>query len=112
MDLPKAEAGEKDGRPPRRHRTRMISLTLLDGTTLSIPGPPKRASKNEEGPPRSDELNDQGAYQGLKQDDSWCHAGYVCFDVQFAKRPYREVMKVGSDGKVQYWHIRAASQAQ
>jgi type IV pilus assembly protein PilB len=37
---------EKTVRPPRRGRARMISLTLLDGTTISIPGPPKkRASK-------------------------------------------------------------------
>ena len=57
----------------------------------------------------SDELNAQGAYQGLKQDTAWCRTGYVCFDVQFAgKRPYHEIMKVGSDGKVQYWWIRAA----
>ena len=54
----------------------------------------------------SDELNDQGQYQGLKQDDSWCRTGYVCFDVKFAKRPYYEMMKVGSDGKVQYWWIQ------
>lgn len=56
----------------------------------------------------SDELNAQGAYQGLKQDASRCRTGYLCFDVTFAKRPYREEMKVGSDGKVQYWWIRAA----
>jgi len=61
----------------------------------------------------SDELNDQGEYQGLKQTNaSWCRVGYVCFDVKFAKRPYREVMKVGSDGKVQYWWIHAAPQQQ
>ena len=56
----------------------------------------------------SDELNAQGAYQGLKQTTSWCRPGYLCFDVKFAKRPYHEIMKVGSDGKVQYWWIRAA----
>ena len=56
----------------------------------------------------SDELNDQGTYQGLKQDASWCRTGYLCYDVQFSKRPYREMMKVGSDGKVQYWWIRSA----
>ncbi|HEV3153902.1 MAG TPA: hypothetical protein VGZ02_08875 [Candidatus Baltobacteraceae bacterium] len=57
----------------------------------------------------SDELNEQGAYQGLKQDTTWCRTGYTCFDVQFAKRPYHEIMKVGSDGKVQYWWIHAAA---
>jgi hypothetical protein len=56
----------------------------------------------------SDELNAQGEYQGLKQSTTWCRTGYLCFDVKFAKRPYHEVMKVGSDGKVQYWWIRAA----
>ncbi len=60
----------------------------------------------------SDELNQQGAYQGLKQTTSaWCNRpGYLCFDVNFAKRQYHEVMKVGSDGKVQYWWIHAAPQ--
>lgn len=56
----------------------------------------------------SDELHDQGAYKGLKQTTVWCKTGYVCFDVSFAKRPYREIMKVGSDGKVQYWWMHAA----
>lgn len=58
----------------------------------------------------SDELNDQGAYQGLKETTApWCDVpGYLCFDVKFAKRPYREIMKVGSDGKVQSWRIHAA----
>ncbi len=56
----------------------------------------------------SDELNQQGQYEGLKQSTAWCQTGYLCFDVKFAKRPYHEVMKVGSDGKVQYWWIRAA----
>lgn len=58
----------------------------------------------------SDELNAQGTYQGLQQTTaSWCDkTGYLCFDVKFQKRPYREVMKVGSDGKVEYWWIHAA----
>ncbi len=58
----------------------------------------------------SDELNQQGAYQGLRQTTAaWCNRpSYLCFDVNFAKRPYHEVMKVGSDGKVQYWWIHAA----
>ena len=56
----------------------------------------------------SDELSSQGEYQGLKQTTAWCRTGYLCFDVKFAKRPYHEIMKVGSDGKVQYWWIRAA----
>jgi hypothetical protein len=56
----------------------------------------------------SDELNAQGGYKGLKEDTSWCKTGYLCYDVQFTNRPYHEIMKVGSDGKVQYWWIRAA----
>lgn len=56
----------------------------------------------------SDELSQQGEYQGLKQSTAWCQTGYLCFDVKFAKRPYHEIMKVGSDGKVQEWRIHAA----
>lgn len=58
----------------------------------------------------SDELNQQGAYQGLTQTTaSWCDTSkYTCFDVKFASRPYLEKIKVGSDGKVQYWWIHAA----
>ncbi len=58
----------------------------------------------------SDELADQGSYEGLKQTTTWCRTGYLCFDVKFAKRPYHEIMQVGSDGKVQYWWIHAAPQ--
>jgi hypothetical protein len=58
----------------------------------------------------SDELNQQGAYQGLTETKAtWCDTTiYHCFDVKFANRAYREKMKVGSDGKVQYWWIHAA----
>lgn len=54
----------------------------------------------------SDELNAQGAYQGLKQDQTWCRPGYLCFDVTFKNRPYYEWMKLDSDGKIQEWRIR------
>lgn len=58
----------------------------------------------------SDELNAQGPYQGLKETSAtWCDTtAYHCFDVKFANRAYREKMKVGSDGKVQFWWIHAA----
>lgn len=56
----------------------------------------------------ADELADQGQYKGLKENDEGCRTGYVCFDVNFEKRPYKETMKVGSDGKVQSWYIHAA----
>lgn len=55
----------------------------------------------------SDELNAQGAYGGLKEDDTWCRTGYVCFDVHFAKRPYYEWMSLDSHGKVSGWQIRS-----
>ena len=58
----------------------------------------------------SDELNEQGAYKGLKQTTAaWCdRPGYDCFDVTFEKSTYHEVMKLGSDGKVQYWWMHEA----
>jgi hypothetical protein len=56
----------------------------------------------------SDELTAQGAYEGLREDRSWCKPGFLCFDVRFAKRPYREIMKLDSDGKIAYWYIHAA----
>jgi hypothetical protein len=54
----------------------------------------------------SDELSAQGAYQGLHQSkETWCPQDAFCFDVQFAKAPYREVMRLSGDGKVRYWWI-------
>jgi type IV pilus assembly protein PilB len=45
---PPAKGPEKEVVRTRRHRPKMISLTLLDGTSISIPGPPKhRGSKPE-----------------------------------------------------------------
>jgi type IV pilus assembly protein PilB len=44
---------------PRRSRPRMISLTLLDGTTISVPAPKKRASKPDADAPPGQDLNDQ-----------------------------------------------------
>jgi type IV pilus assembly protein PilB len=38
---PELETPERERALPRKHRPRMISLTLLDGTTISIPAPPK-----------------------------------------------------------------------
>ena len=57
----------------------------------------------------SDELSAHGAYQGVRQTkDSWCPQEAICFDVQFAKGPYHEVMRLAPNGKVRYWWIRAA----
>lgn len=58
----------------------------------------------------SDRLAAQGAYQGLRQANgtSWCPQDALCFDVQFEKAPYREVMRLSGNGKVRYWWIRAA----
>jgi hypothetical protein len=36
---PEIEATEREVTAPKRHRARMISLTLLDGTTISVPAP-------------------------------------------------------------------------
>ncbi|HEY8041398.1 MAG TPA: hypothetical protein VIF15_16445 [Polyangiaceae bacterium] len=47
-DAPEIRAEEKVIVAPRRSRPRMISLTLLDGTTISLPAPPKK------GPSRPD----------------------------------------------------------
>jgi type IV pilus assembly protein PilB len=44
--------------PPRRPRPRMISLTLLDGTTISVPAPKKHPSKSDADAPE-EELSDQ-----------------------------------------------------
>lgn len=57
----------------------------------------------------SDRLRAQGAYQGLRQTSgSWCPARALCFDVQFEKAPFHEIVKLAHDGKVRYWWIRAA----
>ncbi len=57
----------------------------------------------------SDELSAQGAYQGLEQaTEASCPQDAVCFDVQFEKASYREVMRLAKDGKVRYWWIRRA----
>ncbi|HET9097790.1 MAG TPA: hypothetical protein VFN37_14105 [Candidatus Baltobacteraceae bacterium] len=57
----------------------------------------------------SDQLNAQGAYRGLHQTSgSWCPRSTLCFDVQFEKAPFHEIMKLAKDGKVTYWWIRAA----
>lgn len=58
----------------------------------------------------SDELSAQGSYDGLHQTkDSWCPQEALCFDVQFAKGTYHEVMRLAHNGKVRYWWIRAAA---
>jgi type IV pilus assembly protein PilB len=45
-----AEKDAKEGVRTRRNRPRMISLTLLDGTSISIPGPPKQRGSMPEIP--------------------------------------------------------------
>ena len=42
---PEVTADQKDASALPRMRARMISLTLLDGTTISVPAPKKRASR-------------------------------------------------------------------
>lgn len=64
----------------------------------------------------SDELNAQGAYKGLTDatKEAWCDkTRYTgCYVANFANRPYQEVIKLGSDGKIQYWWTHAAPQTQ
>jgi type IV pilus assembly protein PilB len=47
---PEIQAKENEVLRPRRTRPKMISLTLLDGTSISIPGPPKRRGSKPEIP--------------------------------------------------------------
>ncbi|HEY1694790.1 MAG TPA: hypothetical protein VGG39_21610 [Polyangiaceae bacterium] len=63
---PEIEAEEREiVAPPRRARAKMISLTLLDGTTISLPTPPKKAATAESAAPAErkgslgDEFSDQ-----------------------------------------------------
>jgi hypothetical protein len=57
----------------------------------------------------SDELNAEGAYQGIRQTSAWwCPKDALCFDAQFQGAPFHEVMKISNNGKVTYWWIRAA----
>lgn len=52
----------REAAPPRRMRARMISLTLLDGTTVSVPTPKKRGSRpdaDEAQPRTGSDLADQ-----------------------------------------------------
>ncbi|MDP9033992.1 MAG: hypothetical protein M3O50_04240 [Myxococcota bacterium] len=58
---PKDERQEDRGVVPlRRPRPKMISLTLLDGTTISLPAPARRRPSKPEGDPRAgEELSDQ-----------------------------------------------------
>jgi type IV pilus assembly protein PilB len=44
---PDVSAQEQEVAAPRRYRPKMISLTLLDGTTIGVPAPKKRAAKTD-----------------------------------------------------------------
>jgi len=46
---PEIEAKERELPAPRRRAARMFSLTLLDGTKISLPTPPKKHPSNPEG---------------------------------------------------------------
>jgi type IV pilus assembly protein PilB len=56
---PDIEATEREITAPRRMRPKMISLTLLDGTRVSIPAPIKSADSAEHTPRPHEELSDQ-----------------------------------------------------
>jgi type IV pilus assembly protein PilB len=55
---PEIEAREQEITAPKRVRARMISLTLLDGTTISVPAPTKKPSKPEIDDKAPEEVND------------------------------------------------------
>jgi type IV pilus assembly protein PilB len=50
---------QKEATPLPRMRARMISLTLLDGTTIAVPSPKKRASRPDTEEARSEQPSDQ-----------------------------------------------------
>lgn len=56
---PHIEATESEIIAPKRARPKMISLTLLDGTHISIPAPVKNPTKTEKEPSPREELSDQ-----------------------------------------------------
>ncbi len=58
---PEIEATEREISASRRPRPKMISLTLLDGTQISIPAPVKTAASSRTDEPRAarEELSDQ-----------------------------------------------------
>jgi type IV pilus assembly protein PilB len=55
---PEIEAKIEEVTAPKRPRPRMIALTLLDGTSISIPAPKRRSRPDSDVPPR-EEFNDQ-----------------------------------------------------
>ena len=56
----------------------------------------------------SDELNQQGKLQSVKENPS-CDPGWHCFDVQFEKAKYTERMALDENGKVRDWKFHIAS---
>jgi type IV pilus assembly protein PilB len=54
---PEIEAKIQEVTAPKRPRARMIALTLLDGTSISIPAPKRRSRPDSDVPPR-EELNE------------------------------------------------------
>ncbi|MDQ2871769.1 MAG: hypothetical protein M3R35_01420 [Candidatus Eremiobacteraeota bacterium] len=57
----------------------------------------------------SDELNAQGAYKGLKENDASCPPAAHCFDVTFAKSSYREELSLDDNNKVTGWRVHAGA---
>ncbi|MBV8244804.1 MAG: hypothetical protein JOZ38_02680 [Candidatus Eremiobacteraeota bacterium] len=57
----------------------------------------------------SDELDDQGKYEGLKEvQTADCPAGAHCFDAKFEKHDYHETLSMDDQGKVTVWRIHMA----
>ncbi len=56
----------------------------------------------------SDELNDQGKLESIKENDTNCDPGFHCFDVKFEKHMYREQLAMDDQGKVTQWRFKMA----
>ncbi len=52
----------------------------------------------------SDELNEAGKLESIKETTTNCPPGMHCFDVKFEKKAYVEHMRLDENGKVVAWN--------
>jgi hypothetical protein len=57
----------------------------------------------------SDELDDQGKLESVKEVKPCPIAGEHCFEVKFQKSLYHETLALDDQGKVLNWHFHMAS---
>jgi hypothetical protein len=57
----------------------------------------------------SDELNQQGKLESIKEMTDNCPAATHCFNVKFEKRNYIERLKLDDNSKVTYWWFHEAA---